>query len=105
MKKDLLKIIENFGIRNQLKKFNEECYELEEAILDYQTEIAYFDEDAATLSIKRHIAEEIADCLVLINQFIEYYKIDNNDVAKIMQEKTNRTLDRIESGYYERNNE
>ena len=55
-----------------------------------------------TLSIKRHIAEEIADCLVLINQFIEYYKIDNNDVAKIMQEKTNRTLDRIESGYYEK---
>jgi NTP pyrophosphatase (non-canonical NTP hydrolase) len=102
MKKDFLKIIEHFGIIKQLKKFNEECYELEEAILDYQTEIAYFDEDAVTLSIKRRIAEEIADCLVLINQFIEYYKIDNNDVAKIMQEKTNRTLDRIESGYYEK---
>ena len=102
MKEELLKIIEHFGVRKQLKKFNEECYELEEAILDYQTEIAYFDEDAVTLSIKRHIAEEIADCLVLINQFIEYYKIDNNDVAKIMQEKTNRTLDRIESGYYEK---
>ena len=94
MKKDFLKIIKHFGVKNQLRKFNEECFELEEAIIHMQTmDIGFIG--------KEHITEEIADCLVMINQFIEYYKIDNNDVAKIMQEKTNRTLDRIESGYYD----
>ena len=102
MEKDLLKIIEHFGIRNQLKKFNEECYELEEAILDYQTEIAYFDEDAMTLSIKKHIAEEIADCMVILEQFKLHYGISNEEITKIFWEKVNRTLERIESGYYER---
>ena len=102
MKEDLLKIIEHFGIRNQLKKFNEECYELEEAILDYQTEIAYFDEDAMTLSIKKHIAEEIADCMVILEQFKLYYEISSEEITKIFWEKVNRTLERIESGYYEK---
>ena len=102
MEKDLLKIIEHFGIRNQLKKFNEECYELEEAILDYQTEIAYFDEDAMTLSIKKHIAEEIADVMILLEQIKLHYGISNEEITKIFWEKVNRTLDRIESRYYEK---
>lgn len=103
MKKDFLKIIEHFGIRNQMKKLNEECYELIEAIANYQDIEPFTIEDTNFKAIfKNHVIEEIADCLVLINQFIEYYKIDNNDVAKIMQEKTNRTLKRIESGYYEK---
>ena len=101
MEKELLEIIEHFGIRNQLKKFNEECYELEEAILDYQTEIAYFDEDAMTLSIKKHIAEEIADVEVILLQIKEYYHIDGNEILKTMKNKIKRTLERIESGYYE----
>lgn len=103
MKKDLSKIIEHFGIRNQMKKLNEECYELIEAIGNYQDIEPFSTENTNFKAIfKNHVIEEIADCLVLINQFIEYYEIDNNDVAKIMQEKTNRTLDRIESGYYEK---
>lgn len=101
MEKELLEIIEHFGIRNQLKKFNEECYELEEAILDYQTEIAYFDEDAMTLSIKKHIAEEIADVEVILLQIKEYYHIDGNEILKTMKNKIKRTLERIESGYYD----
>ena len=101
MKEDLLKIIEHFCIRNQLKKFNEECYELEEAILDYQTEIAYFDEDAMALSIKRHIAEEIADVCVILRQFMEIYNITQDEISERMANKINRTLERIESGYYE----
>ena len=102
MKEDLLKIIEHFGIRNQLKKFNEECYELEEAILDYQTEIAYFDEDAMTLSIKRHIAEEIADVMLLLEQFKVYYGITSEEITNLFWSKVARTLQRIESGYYEK---
>ena len=36
MKEDLLKIISNYGTINQLKKLNEECYELIEAIFYYE---------------------------------------------------------------------
>ena len=36
MKSDLLKIINNYGVRHQLKKLNEEVFELMEAIRDYE---------------------------------------------------------------------
>lgn len=52
----------------------------------------------------KHIAEEIADCMVMINQFIEYYKIDNNDVCNIMQRKVDRQLERIENEKDNKNN-
>ena len=53
MEDKLLKIINNYGVLNQVRKFNEECYELTEAIFDYEyTEIS--DE-----KWKEHIAEEI----------------------------------------------
>ena len=35
MKKDLVKIIKHWGVRKQLKHFNSEVFELNEAILDY----------------------------------------------------------------------
>lgn len=97
MEEKLLKIINHYGIRNQLKKFNEECYELEEAILDYQTEIAYFDEDAMILSIKKHIAEEIADVMVMLEQFKLYYGISSEEITKIFWSKVDRQLGRIEN--------
>ena len=50
MKEDLLKIINHYGLNNQLKYIHSEYYELDEAIWDY---IMYQDRD--------HIAEEIAD--------------------------------------------
>ena len=97
MEEKLLKIINHYGIRNQLKKFNEECYELEEAILDYQTEIAYFDEDEMTLSIKKHIAEEIADVMVMLEQFKLYYGISSEEITKIFWSKVDRQLGRMEN--------
>ena len=90
-----LKIINHFGLRNQLKKLNEECYELIEAIID-------FEDDNASNSTKENIIEEMADVMVLLRQFQEYYNITDIDIAFKMLYKTNRTLERIESGYYER---
>lgn len=90
-----LKIINHFGLRNQLKKLNEECYELIEAIIDYE-------DDNARNSTKENIIEEMADVMVLLRQFQEYYNITDIDIAFKMLYKTNRTLERIESGYYER---
>lgn len=101
MKDDLLKIISFYGVFPQLKHFNEEAYELIEAIINYE-----YQYDACEVigckeyhieKEKEHIAEEIADCMVMIHQFIEYYKIDNNDISNIMQRKIDRQLERIKN--------
>lgn len=96
MKEDLLKIINNYGILSQLKQFNEESYELIEAIIkkeeDYQ-----FSETTVRIDKEniRHIAEEIADCLIMINQFVEYYGIEDEQIAEVMRYKINRQLERL----------
>lgn len=92
MKEDLLKIINNYGVIHQLKHFNSEVFELTEAIIIREQEES---PSSYTDKLEEHIAEEIADCLVMINQFIEYYGIDNNDVCNIMQQKVNRQLERM----------
>ena len=83
----LFKIFSHFGYRKQLKKFSEECYELTEAMLDNERE---------------HIKEEIADVQVLLNQFKEVYEFYDDEIVEIMEQKINRTLDRIKEGYYEK---
>ena len=82
-----LEILLHFGLKNQLKKFNEECYELVESILENNRE---------------HIIEEMADVLFLINQFKALYEITDDNLVPVMEYKRDRTLNRIESGYYER---
>lgn len=90
MEEKLLKIINHYGINNQLRKLNEECFELEEAIINGEL----LDLDNETVN---HIIEEIADCMVLLSQFKEYYDIDGRDILRIMNEKIERQLGRIEN--------
>ena len=53
------KIIEHYGINNQLKKLSEEVYELQESILEqHNTE---------------HVLEEYADVEVILEQIKQYY--------------------------------
>lgn len=99
--KDLLKIINHYGVMPQLKYFQSEVFELNEAIINYEQEqnlkeildIKVIDSD---ISKKQHIAEEISDVLVMLFQFKEFYHIDGNDILKIMDSKIKRQLDRIE---------
>lgn len=44
----------------------------------------------------QHITEEIADCFVILGQFINYYDISKEDIEKIMNAKIERQLRRIE---------
>lgn len=92
-KNKLLKIIDTFGVKNQLKKFNEECYEFIEAINDYREE--------ETQDNLYHITEEMADVLVLLKQFQAKYKITNNQIDSFIDSKIDRTIKRIKENYYE----
>jgi NTP pyrophosphatase (non-canonical NTP hydrolase) len=94
MKNELLKIIQHYGIDNQLRKFSEENFELIEAIIKMIypkfTGYMYIDE------LKQNIKEEIADNLVLLSQFILYYNIDLDEIEEIFKQKVDRQLKRIE---------
>lgn len=85
MKEDLLKIINNYGVIPQLKYFQSEVFELSEAIIKHEVLGCGY----------KHITEEIADCLVMLNQFVEYYEIQESDIYIIMEQKIDRQLDRI----------
>lgn len=101
MKNKLLKIINHFGINTQLRKLNEECFELIEAIRDYEDMYMKCDCDSQYLKYeKEHIEEELADVKVLLEQIKEYYQLDTDRVKNAMECKIDRTLERIASGYY-----
>lgn len=70
-----IEIINHYGDKHQIRKLAEEQYELIEAL---------FEED------KDHITEEIADCLLLINQFKAYYGIKDKDIQKVYDYKIAR---------------
>lgn len=99
---NLKTIMDHFGINNQLRKFNEECFELIEAIV--QSEYPALVKDKKPDDLKRiekaHIAEEIADCMVLLNQFMNYYDIGSLRIQRLFEEKIFRTIHRIENNYY-----
>ncbi|MBQ4263123.1 MAG: hypothetical protein IJB83_02625 [Bacilli bacterium] len=91
----LLKIINHYGVIPQLKHFQSEVFELTEAIIDYRYVEVYKGSPAEKYH-KEHIAEEIADVEVMLLQFKEYYHINGNDILKIMNEKIDRQLKRLE---------
>ena len=96
MKENLLKIINNYGVLLQLKQFNEEAYELIEAII--AKEIMYQSSDTTNSMDKfnlEHIVEEIADCYVMLNQFQLYYGIENKQIEETMKFKIDRQLERL----------
>ena len=97
MDKDLLKIIEHYGVMKQLKYFQSEVFELNEAIIKAEQfhPKSMIQLNASVEDYINHIAEEIADVMVMLSQFKEYYHIDGNDIMRIMKEKIERQLDRI----------
>ena len=97
MKEDLLKIINNYGISNQLKKLSEEVFELQEAIIDaeYNRYVGVIRKPGEKAI--EHIEEEYADVCVVLEQFKAYYDLDNDRIIEIMKQKINRQLERIKN--------
>lgn len=102
MKNELFKIIQHYGVNAQQRKLAEEVFELQEAITQYEIEkgwsellnIKMFDSD---VSEKKHIAEEIADVLTIISEFVAYYELNEYEIYKIAYKKVARQLERIKN--------
>lgn len=95
MKEDLERIIEHFGVEPQRNKLAEEYREL-------QDELYKFVNDEP-----EEILKELVDVMAVTLQFMalagyDFYLLEEN-IKKELNFKTKRTLERIESGYYEEN--
>lgn len=99
MKENLLKIINHYGVIPQLKYFQSEVFELNEAIINHELKetVQYEIPLTEIIGAKEHIAEEIADVLNMLEQFMYYYEIDIEDVIEIKHQKIHRQLKRMEN--------
>ena len=99
MKEELLKIINHYGIKHQLKYIHSEYFELDEAIT--QKEYPAIAKDHKPYELvefeKAHIIEEIADIEVMLDQFKAYYDIGQEEINKVKDYKIKRQLERIEN--------
>ena len=98
MKEDLLKIINHYGIKHQLKYIHSEYFELDEAIIqkEYPAITKGHKNEQLDILENKHIAEEIADIQVILKQFQYYYKLEDSQIENIMKYKIKRQLERIE---------
>ena len=90
MKAKLLRIFNHFGIESQKRKLNEECYEFLQAVCEWQ---GYTDSPI----FRRHVVEELADCLVVLKQFQLSFEIADLVLEEFAISKTERTLARIDT--------
>ena len=99
MKENLLKIIQHYGVNAQQRQLAEEVFELQEAITTHELKnsVSYEIPLTELIDAKQHIAEEIADVMVLLNQFKAYYDIPNETILVFMRGKVNRQLERIKN--------
>ena len=88
MNEKLKEIMSRYGERHQARKLNEEAYELTESIHNYL---------CGRGSI-RAIAEEMADCLVVIEEFRQKYGITEDELKEIAETKVSRQIERIKNG-------
>ena len=95
MKEDILKIINHYKVLPQLKYFQSEVFELNEAIITFENGDCW--SNSGIELNKEHIAEEIADVMVMLEQFRLYYDIPTVDIRKVMEYKVKRQIERIEN--------
>ena len=102
MKEDCSKIIEHYGVNHQQRKLAEEVFELQEAIVEMTMKMREMEGKTPEIveptfeTYRLHIAEELADVMVLLRQFQAHYNIDADQLGTIMYNKIQRTLKRME---------
>lgn len=91
MKDKEKQIISFYGVIPQLKYMQTEMFEFVEAILAKELVGAY-----PGIKEKQHIEEEYADLTMMLEQFKEYYHLDEDNIQRIKEQKIERQLKRIE---------
>ena len=89
MKEKVLRIINNYGVMNQLKYMQTEMFEFVEAVINYN--------NLSNEKNKEHVEEEYADFMVMLEQFHAYYNLDDMHISEVMHQKIDRQLKRIEN--------
>ena len=99
MKNELFKIIQHYGVNAQQRQLAEEVFELQEAITTHELKnsVSYDIPLTELIDTREHIAEEIADVMIMLNQFKAYYEIPNETILVFMRGKVNRQLERIKN--------
>lgn len=97
MKDKLLQIINHYGINNQQRKLQEEVFELQEAITNYEDAYEanqiYEGNDYNIPKFIEHIEEELGDVLNILEEIQLFYGISNLDGR---YSKIDRQLKRME---------
>lgn len=110
MEKDLMRIINYYGIMEQLKYFQSEIYELNEAVIQHEEQernpinclLNIMEPLLAAINNREvirstdAIRDEIADVMVMLKQIQYHYGIDDIEIVNIMKFKIQRQLERIE---------
>lgn len=101
MKDKERQIINHYGVLPQLKYMQTEMFEFIEAVLQYE-HINNYDKTSSNFKIygnnimKAHIEEEYADLTMMLEQFKEYYQLNEDNIQRIKEQKIERQLKRIE---------
>lgn len=88
----LRKITNHFGIETELTKLSEEVGEL----LNECYKRHFVDPEYG------EIEDELADVFVILGQIGLYFRADMDKVEEIMKTKIDRTVQRIDEGWYDR---
>ena len=89
MKEKEKQIIEHYGVIPQLKYMQTEMFEFIEAVIEREIQ------DIKPLD--KHIEEEYADLTMMLEQFKEYYNLNEESIQKIKEQKIERQLERIKA--------
>jgi len=92
MKEKIEKIFNHFGLNSQIAKTIEEMAELMVELLEYMKK--------PTENQSNFVIEELADCFIMLEQMKDFFGAEN--VEKKIEMKIDRTISRIDAGYYER---
>lgn len=103
-----LEIFNYHGYKAQCKQLNEEVYEFIEAIYDLamvndykcETDLGKFIQNRN----KDNAIDELADVLLLLNQFVRKYDLSEKEIINHYRAKRKRELKRIGDGFYENKN-
>ena len=95
MKEKEKQIIEHYGVISQLKYMQTEMFEFIEAVIEREIHWNFDTEIQDIKPLDKHIEEEYADLTMMLEQFKEYYNLNEESIQKIKEQKIERQLERI----------